>query len=168
GLVIVVDPIERRRALARELGADRALAPDGDLVQTVRELTDGLGADMVFEASGYGPALALALDCVAFEGTIAVSSWYGTKSVQLPRGGAFHRNRLRILSSQVGSIGAALQPRWSHARRMALALAELRRLTLTPLITQRVPFEDAASAYRLIDTEPEQTIQVVLRYEGRR
>jgi 2-desacetyl-2-hydroxyethyl bacteriochlorophyllide A dehydrogenase len=167
-LVIVVDPIERRRDLARQLGADLALAPDDDVVQTIRQLTDGLGADMVFEASGYGPALGLALDCVAFEGTIVVSSWYGTKSVQLPLGGAFHRKRLRIVSSQVGTIGAALQPRWSHARRMALALAQLQRLTLSPLITQRVPFEEAACAYRMIDAEPEQTVQVVLSYEGRR
>ncbi|MBV9354926.1 MAG: hypothetical protein JO023_05310 [Chloroflexi bacterium] len=88
--------------------------------------------------------------------------------MQLPLGGAFHRKRLRIVSSQVGTIAAALQPRWSHARRMALARTELQRLTLAPLITQRVPFDDAASAYRLIDTAPAQTVQVVLRYEGRR
>src|SRR5262249_18317512 len=158
----------RRRDLARQLCADLALSPDDEVARAVRELTDGLGADLVFEASGYGPALGLALDCVAFEGTIVVSSWYGTKLVQLPLGGAFHRKRRRIASSQVGPIAAALQPRWSHARRMALARAELQRLRLTPLISQRVPFEDAASAYRLIDTEPEQTVQVVLRYETAR
>jgi 2-desacetyl-2-hydroxyethyl bacteriochlorophyllide A dehydrogenase len=167
-LVLVVDPIERRRQLARRLGADLALSPDDDVAQTVHELTGGLGADLVFEASGFAPALGLALDCVAFEGTIVVSSWYGTKPVQLPLGGAFHRKRLRIVSSQVGTVAAALQPRWSHARRMALARAELQRLTLAPLITQRVAFEDAASAYQLIDAGPEQTVQVVLRYEGRR
>ena len=51
---------------------------------------------------------------------------------------------------------------------MALARTELERLTLTPLITQRVSFGNAASAYQLIDTAPEQTVQVVLRYDAER
>ena len=35
---------------------------------------------------------------------------------------------------------------------------------LEPLISHRIPFEDAAEAYRLVDTQPHQTVQVVLTY----
>jgi 2-desacetyl-2-hydroxyethyl bacteriochlorophyllide A dehydrogenase len=165
GRVLAVDPFSRRRALGRELGADVVLSPDEHVPGAVRELTDGLGADVVLEASGNGAALAQALDCVAVQGTIVVCSWYGTKPVTLPLGGAFHRGRLRIVSSQVGSIDPALQPRWSRARRTAVVREQLRRLTLAPLITHRVPFTAAADAYRLVDERPQDTVQVVLTYD---
>jgi 2-desacetyl-2-hydroxyethyl bacteriochlorophyllide A dehydrogenase len=164
GRVYVVEPVPARRALALRLGADRALAADEDVAGTVRELTDGVGADLVLEASGNGAALGQALECVAFQGTIVVCSWYGAKEVRLPLGGAFHRRRLRLVSSQVGTIDPALQARWTQARRLALARDELTRLTLGPLITHRVPFREAARAYRLVDEHPEETVQVVLTY----
>jgi 2-desacetyl-2-hydroxyethyl bacteriochlorophyllide A dehydrogenase len=162
--VLVVDPIPLRRELAERVGADRALPPGEDLAGMVKELTDGVGADVVLEASGNGAALSQALDCVAVQGTIVVCSWYGTKEVRLPLGGAFHRGRLRIVSSQVGAIDPALQPRWTRERRMRAARDELSRLTLASLISHRVPFAEAERAYRLVNEHPEETVQVVLTY----
>ena len=104
------------------------------------------------------------MDCVAVGGTIVVCSWYGTKDVALPLGGAFHRRRIRIISSQVGTIDPGLQPRWSRARRTALARDLLPHLQLPPLITHRFPLERAADAYTLVDQHPEETVQVVLTY----
>ena len=42
-------------------------------------------------------------------------SWYGTKEVTLPLGAEFHRRRLRIRSTQVSTIAAALAGRWTVA-----------------------------------------------------
>jgi 2-desacetyl-2-hydroxyethyl bacteriochlorophyllide A dehydrogenase len=165
GLVLTVDAFERRRALSRTFAlADLVLSPEEDVPRRVLELTDGLGADLVIEASGNPLALAPAIDSVAFGGTVVVSSWYGTKPVAVPLGGAFHRRRLRLVSSQVGSIDAALQPRWTHRRRLDLAASFLGRLDLGALITQRVALECAADAYRLVDERPAETVQVVLTY----
>ncbi len=163
--VVVVDPMPARRALATQVGADVALAPDDDVEAAVRDLTGGVGADLAVEASGNGAALAQALACVAFQGTVVVSSWYGTKSVSAPLGGPFHRRRLRIVSSQVGTIDPALQARWTHARRLDLARDYLSRLQLSPLITQRFPLVDAARAYALVDERPGETVQVLLTYD---
>jgi 2-desacetyl-2-hydroxyethyl bacteriochlorophyllide A dehydrogenase len=154
--IAVVDPIASRRRLGLELGADLAYAPDEPLA--------GKDFDLAVEASGNANALDTALASVAFGGTIVVCSWYGTKPVPLLLGGPFHRRRLRIVSSQVGSIDAALQPRWSYARRLALARELLPRIRLEPLISHRIPFAQAAEAYRLIDEQPESTVQVVLTY----
>jgi len=153
--VVVVDPVRRRRELALRLGADAAVAP-GD---AVREF------DIAIEASGSPSALDAALASVAFGATVVVCSWYGTKPVQVLLGGPFHRRRLRIISSQVGTIDSALQPRWTHRRRLELALDLLPRLQLEPLISHRLPFADAAEAYELIDQHPEQTTQVLLTYQ---
>jgi threonine dehydrogenase-like Zn-dependent dehydrogenase len=147
--------------------ADRVLAADDDVPRRMRELTDGLGADLVVEASGNPAALATAIDSVAFGGTIVVCSWYGTKPASIPLGGAFHRRRLRLVSSQVGAIDAALQPRWTHRRRLEVAQSFLQLqldLDLPQLISHRVPLESAADAYRLVDEHPEETVQVVLTY----
>jgi 2-desacetyl-2-hydroxyethyl bacteriochlorophyllide A dehydrogenase len=164
GRVVVVDRHERRRALARRLGADEALAPGPDLRSSLDQLTEGRGADLVFEASGDPTALQSAVEAVAVGGTVVVCSWYGAKSVGLQLGGHFHRGRVRIRSSQVGQLDPGLLPRWDRARRGQAVLSLLEHLPLDQLVTHRIPFEEAARAYRLVDEHPEDTIQVILTY----
>lgn len=163
-LVMVVDPIPRRRALAREMGADVTLAPDEGVAEAVYHLTEGGGADVVVEASGNPEALRQALPCAAFQGTVVVASWYGTKPVTLDLGDAFHRRRLRLVGSQVSTVDPSLQPRWSRSRRLRLAVDLLRQLPLVGLVTHRVPFRRAAEAYALVDRRPQEVVQVVLTY----
>ena len=162
--VIAVDGYEVRRRLARELGADAALAPETDLAGRLRDLTAGRGADLVFEASGNPTALQAAIDAVAPNGTVVVCSWYGTKPVALELGGHFHRGRVRIRSSQVGQLDPSLAPRWDRDRRSAEVLDLLPRLPLDRLVSHRFSLEEAADAYRLLEERPEETVQVVLSY----
>jgi NAD+-dependent secondary alcohol dehydrogenase Adh1 len=50
--IIVVDPSERALALAGEVGADRTIKVDGTQVDTVAELTDGMGAEAILDFVG--------------------------------------------------------------------------------------------------------------------
>ena len=50
--IIVIDPSEPALALARELGADHTVKVDGPHVETVKELTDGLGAEAIVDFVG--------------------------------------------------------------------------------------------------------------------
>jgi NAD+-dependent secondary alcohol dehydrogenase Adh1 len=50
--IIVIDPSEQALALATEVGADRAIRVDGSHVDTVKELTDGLGAEAIIDFVG--------------------------------------------------------------------------------------------------------------------
>jgi 2-desacetyl-2-hydroxyethyl bacteriochlorophyllide A dehydrogenase len=152
--IVVVEPVAQRRDLALKVGADVALEP-GDSISDM---------DLAIEASGNAAALDAALNSVAFGGAVVVCSWYGTKTVPLTLGAAFHRRRLRIVSSQVSTIDSTLQPRWTHQRRLALASQLLTKLELSSLITHRFPVDRAAEAYALVDQHAEQTIQVVLTY----
>lgn len=153
--ITVVDPVARRRDLAMTVGADHAVA----------HADESLGEfDVAIEVSGNPAALDDALRRIAFGGSVIVASWYGTKPVPLTLGGPFHRGRLRIVSSQVGTIDAALQPRWTHARRLEVARDLLTRLQLGPLISHRFPLHGAAEAYRLLDEHAEETTQVVFTY----
>ncbi len=55
--IIVVDPSEPALELARELGADHTVNADGSHVDTVRELTDGLGAQAIIDFVGENGAV---------------------------------------------------------------------------------------------------------------
>jgi NAD+-dependent secondary alcohol dehydrogenase Adh1 len=50
--IIVIDPSEPALALAGELGADRTVPVDGKQVDTIMELTDGLGAEAIIDFVG--------------------------------------------------------------------------------------------------------------------
>jgi NAD+-dependent secondary alcohol dehydrogenase Adh1 len=50
--IIVVDPSERARALAGEIGADTTIAADGRQVDTILEMTDGKGAEAIIDFVG--------------------------------------------------------------------------------------------------------------------
>jgi NAD+-dependent secondary alcohol dehydrogenase Adh1 len=50
--IIVVDTSEPALALAREIGADHTVRVDGSHVDTVRELTDGMGAEVILDFVG--------------------------------------------------------------------------------------------------------------------
>ncbi len=164
GLIATVDPLEIRRRLSLELGADMSLSTAEGLQGEILRCTGGMGADVVLEVSGNGEALNQALELLAFQGTLIVCSWYGLKPVTLDLGGAFHRKRLRLISSQVSSIDPALQPRWDRLRRLSVVLGLLPHLQLKGLITQRIPFERAQEAYDLVERHPEETVQVILTY----
>ncbi len=55
--IIVVDQSEPALELARELGADHTVNADGSHVDTVRELTDGLGAQAIIDFVGENGAV---------------------------------------------------------------------------------------------------------------
>lgn len=162
--VIAVDLHERRRDAAVRAGADHALGPGDGLVPQVLELTGGRGVDVAVEASGSPSALQSCIDTAAFGGRIVVASWYGTREVTLALGGAFHRRRLRLVSSQVSTLDPTLSPRWGRERRTDLVRTMLTELPLEDLISHRFPFSAAASAYELLEAKPEECLQVVLDY----
>jgi threonine dehydrogenase-like Zn-dependent dehydrogenase len=161
----VVEPIPARRSLASALGADETLPPDR--AAAVGHRGDPPGADLVFELSGSPDALDGAVDAVGYDGRVVVGSWYGRKRVSADLGGFFHRNRVDIVSSQVSTLAPAHRGRWTTDRRLDVALDRLATLETDRLLTHRVPFEDAAEAYRLLDERPDEAVQVLLTYGDR-
>ena len=75
--VVAVDTDERRRRLAGELGADVAV---GD-ARSVRDATDGRGADVVFDFVGTDQTHADAMSILARGGTLSIIGYGGTLSL---------------------------------------------------------------------------------------
>lgn len=156
--LITVDGYTQRQRAALALGAARAMSPD--------ELADlaVFDPDLVLELSSSPDALASAIDIAGFGTRIVVGSWYGQKPVTLPLGGNFHRNRVQIISSQVSTLDGRFHNRWNKTRRFATAWQQVQRIPVRNLITHRLPLCQASAAYRLLDQQPDQTIQVLFTY----
>lgn len=86
GKIITVDVRDESCRISQECGADYALnAKTCDVVATIQELTEGNGADVVFECAGGSPKQGLAgtqslrnaIDAVRSGGKIVGVSWFG-------------------------------------------------------------------------------------------
>ncbi len=141
--VTLLDVNPDRARLAAALGCDFA-APE----QAPR------GCDIAIHTSASAAGLATALGAVGAEGLVVEASWYGAGKVNIPLGGAFHAERLRIVSSQVGQVSPGHRPRWSHRRRLAKALDLLAAPELDALISGETDFDDLAARYAAILEDP--------------
>ena len=141
--VTVVDVNPAREAVAGALGL--AFAP---------EPPPGAEADIVIHASGQPDGLRAALEAAGVEGAIVEASWYGTRAAPLPLGEAFHARRLTIRSSQVGRIPPERAPRWTHARRLRLALELLRAGALDALVTGESAFAELPAVLARLSRDP--------------
>jgi 2-desacetyl-2-hydroxyethyl bacteriochlorophyllide A dehydrogenase len=117
--------------------------------------------DLTYELSGNPKALNDAIDFTRFSGRIVIGSWYGEKRSEIHLGGAFHRSRIKLISSQVSTIAPELSARWDKSRRFAVVWDALARIQPQKWITHRFDLEQAADAYRLLDERPQETIQVI-------
>jgi 2-desacetyl-2-hydroxyethyl bacteriochlorophyllide A dehydrogenase len=153
------DPRALRRDAAARFGArvaDPVVSPPA-----------GATEDFAVEVSGTGEGFRMALGACRFSGRLIVGSWYGAGARQKTLDAfdtVFHRNRVRIIPSQVSTIDPALSARWTHERRLESAWQAIRVLRPSRLITHRIPFSRAGDAYRLIADSPGATIQVMLAH----
>jgi threonine dehydrogenase-like Zn-dependent dehydrogenase len=167
--LVTLDLHASRRALSTEWGAHLSLDPTapGALAQLLDNLSRSgsyRGADLCYEVSGNPQALEQAIAVTGFHGRVVVGSWYGRKKADLNLGGRFHRSRMRLISSQVSTVAPELSGRWSKFRRYLLAWRMLAEIDPTPLITHRFPLTQADQAYKLLDQNPAEALQVMLMY----
>lgn len=70
--VIVVEPNEDRRRIAMDLGATHVTAPGSDADALVKELSHGLGADIVYECVGRSSTIQSAVDLARRGGSMCL------------------------------------------------------------------------------------------------
>lgn len=151
--VTLIDVNASREGLAHTLGCSFAAPEDAPTE-----------CDVVIHTSATEEGLTLALSLAGQEATVVEASWFGTSTVAVPLGGAFHSRRLRVVSSQVGHVPPARAPRWSHQRRLSTALELLCDPRLDALISGETAFVDLPESYGTILSDPD-TLCHRIRYE---
>jgi len=92
-------------------------------------------------------------------------SWYGTRTVPLALGGAFHSRRLTLRSSQVGAVPATRRSRWSHRRRLTLAIALLGDAVFDVLLSGETEFAALPALMPRLAASPAGVLCHTLRYD---
>ncbi len=167
--LIALDTLAYRRETALAMGATETLDPSHieewrNLTARISDKPEPKGLDIAFELSGNMDALNQAIEITGFAGKIIIGSWYGSASKPLDLGGHFHRNRIRLISSQVSTIDPQLSGRWSKNRRINLAWSMIEAIKPKTLISHKLPFTECVKAFQINDQKTEQVLQTIFEY----
>jgi NADPH:quinone reductase-like Zn-dependent oxidoreductase len=133
--VELIDVLPERAPIAATLGARFALPPDA-----------APDRDVVFHASASAEGLRTALSLAGAEGRVVELSWFGKTDVSLPLGRDFHVRRLTLRGSQVGQLSPHARARFTHKKRLELALDLCRDTALDALFGADLRFEALPAA----------------------
>jgi alcohol dehydrogenase len=134
--VIVIDPTEARRDAAKQLGADVVVDPRQENAgELVRDLTDGLGADVAIEAVGVPETFELSAALVRPGGHVANIGVHGKPAT-------LHLEELWIKNVTIttGLVDTDTTP-------TLLRLVKGGRIDPAPLVTHRFGFDEFLAAY---------------------
>jgi L-iditol 2-dehydrogenase len=142
--VMMIDLVDERLNLAEKLGADEIInAKTEDAVEKVRQLTNGLGADVAIEAIGLPSTWEQALRLVGKGGTV------------LEFGGCPPKTEIKI-NAETLHYGEITVMGAFHATplyfRKALDMIASRTIDVRSLVTRRMKLEEIMQAFETLST----------------
>ncbi len=168
--VYAIDPLENRRKIACELGAQHDFDPlTQDVGKLVKEISRHGGADAVIETSGSPYALQQAIRGLAYGGIISYVAFAKEFKGGLNFGEEAHFNNPQIVFSRAANDPNRDHPRWNRARIEEVCWQELmsHRLHCEKIITPIVDFNDSAESYmKYVDKEPQLSIKLGIKMTG--
>ncbi len=141
--VLALDRDAPRLALAAAAGATSIDIGSRHPTTAVAEVTEGRGADIVLEAVGNPAAFEGAVDLVRRGGVVVVVGMYAGESVDMQLG-VYWARAVTLRFAGICPVHAW----WDQA--MAALVAG--RMDPAPLISHRLPLEEAARGYELFDS----------------
>jgi threonine dehydrogenase-like Zn-dependent dehydrogenase len=142
GEVLALEREPERLLLAQKAGATPVNVSERHAQMAVHELTGGRGADVVIEAVGSPSAFESAVDVVRRGGTVVIVGMYTSETVEIPIG-IWWTRALNVRFAGICPIHAW----WERA----MADVEAGRIDPLPIISHRLPLQDAARGYELFD-----------------
>ncbi len=143
--VIATASTPEKRKVVADYGADHVLdSRTDDIVERVRTLTDGRGADVIYDPVG-GDSFSASLRCAAFEARILIVGFAGGKIQRIPANillvknisaigyywGAYARHRMDVLRASFAELKAMYESG-----------------NLRPLVGATFPLEDSVAALK--------------------
>jgi isopropanol dehydrogenase (NADP+) len=157
GLVIGVDSVPQRQALAHQYGADAIIAHSpGNPVERIMDLTAGRGVDSAIEALGGSEPFQNAIKVTKPGGTISNVGYHGKGDfVNIPR-----------LDWGVGmaekTIRTGLCPGGRLRMERLLQILQAKRLDPTSMTTHRFKFAELDRAFEMMDKKLEGIIKPLI------
>jgi len=149
GHVIVTDVVQPKLDLAATLGPVTPVnVSKENLADVVNKMTDGWGADIVFEASGNEKAAAGVFDVLAPAGCVVYIGMPGNPIAY------------DVVAAQVKEARVEHIFRYAHVYPKALSLMGGGRLDVKPLITDKYTFAESIEAFEFAAHMPPTSVKV--------
>jgi alcohol dehydrogenase len=153
--ILAVDADPNRLQVAKRLGASALILAEGDVVQEIREFTEGRGVDVAIEALGTQTTFEKALRVLRPGGILSsVGVYAGHLRIPLKAFGAG-------LTDQ--TVVTTLCPGGKARMRRLMRLVEAQRIDLTSLVTHTFSLDDIDRAYELFGNRRDGVLKVAIR-----
>ena len=155
--VAVVDPLDYRLEKSKHFGSTHQINPDKENVdEAVLDITDGVGPDVIVEASGYPGPFNDCFRLVRQFGTIMVCGVQADDFVPVE-----HNYIMDKQPRMIGTTGARSGDPTTQIKHM-VALRQRGWCEPADLITHRMDFSDVQKAYDMYDTQQDEIIKVII------
>jgi D-xylulose reductase len=152
GRIFVVDIDEDKLKLAREIPGVIAIdASKEDSIAKVKEMTDSLGVDLFFEATGAPPVIKTMCDYLVPGGTIV--------AIGMPPEGTVS---IDIVAAQAKEITIKTIFRYVNIYPRALELLRSGSINLKPFINKKFPLDKAVEAFEYVAGAPKGLVKAVI------
>ncbi|HAY21352.1 MAG TPA: alcohol dehydrogenase [Desulfobacterales bacterium] len=154
--IVAVDIDESRLEFAKKAGwADYGLNPNQvDVVQTLRDMTGGRGADVTIEANGFEPTFKGAIDGVRPGGNVSLIGVF-----EKPQVVEMNKLWIKNIAIKMGLVNANRIPE-------LIDLIKEGKLNMKPLITHTLPLSQVAEGYDIFEERRDGAIKVVLKADA--
>ena len=157
-LVVVADTREDALDRAVTMGATHVVnVNDEDLVQGVRELTDGRGADVTFEVTGVQSPLLLMGDITRMSGKVVLVGYHQGGHRELPLA-QWNYMAFDIVNAHFREVSTIMR-----GMRIGMRLLTSGRLSLDGLVTHTYPLREIDKAFEVAVEKPEGFVKSTVR-----
>jgi L-iditol 2-dehydrogenase len=156
--VIIVDLVDERLAVAKELGADVVInASKTNVVEEVRKLTDGEMANCSIATLGIPPVIQSAIDVVGHNGRIVLYGGSPAGTVMKFNPNDIHYAEKYLIGIEGIGVGSNRHP---ERRVHALRHIASGKIDLKKMISRVMPMSEIVEAYELIKSGEALTIVI--------
>jgi 2-desacetyl-2-hydroxyethyl bacteriochlorophyllide A dehydrogenase len=150
--VIGVTRSEWKRRLAQELGADLTLPSGAEAERTVREVTQGRGADLIIETTSKLPVIASSICMARPGGTLLLFGITTSTEGALP----FYQ----LYFKELTLVGARVAK--SEDFPAMIDLVARGTVNFAPLITHVLPLSELGAAMGMLDTDADERMKIIM------
>ena len=151
--VIITDVIQEKLDIASKYDITPVNIKKQNIVDTVNELTDGWGVDIIFEASGNESAIVNIFSPLCPGGTVV---FIGMPIQAVP---------VDIVAAQAKEAVIKTIFRYAHVYPRAIKLMQSGKVDVKPLITDTYKFEDGVAAFEYAANPRPTSVKVMIEME---
>lgn len=149
----MIDIAQKRLDFAQSLGASAVInAGTENVVERIVEITDGRGADVVFDTSGSTKGAVVTPEIAARGGSIGLVGWAEVGTYPYP---------MEIVMERELDVHGV--NRYCNTYPTAIGLMATGRIDVKPLVSHRFPFEDVVEAFSFSSEHRGDTVKTLIQ-----